>query len=79
VNNGHNWSYLVITRNIVSLLTISGHFRAYLGILVALESNPNESAKNAQKWQERDKYGPNLSYIDTTTNIARLYATLDQI
>jgi len=36
-------------------------------------------SQNCKKWLCRDKYGPNLSYLDSVTNTGPLYAILELI
>jgi len=71
-------SYLAITGHIVSLCTISGHLSTYQ----APWSQYDQTWPKVPKWFKKgnaEKYSPNLSYLDTLTNIGPLYATSHQI
>jgi len=87
-----NWSELdilclmcpqfVMSRHNGSYCLIMDHFWPLSRLRVSLTeiwSNMSESPKTAQKWLCRDKYDPNLSYLDNVANTVPLYATLELI
>jgi len=76
------WPQLVTSRYDRTFCIIMDHFwppSRLPGTLILIWSNLRERDETAQKWLCRDKYGPNLSYLDTVTNTGPLYATLDLI